>query len=121
MDLQNLDIEILTLRHELHQLKIKGQEQENKIIEQAAIINKITIENQELKNKLLQLQDKLNINSSNSGLPTSKEVYRIERKSRPRSGRRAGGQVGHKYSGYEFKTPDKVVEVTPTVFKKGAE
>jgi hypothetical protein len=29
MDLQNLDIEILTLRHELHQLKIKGQEQEN--------------------------------------------------------------------------------------------
>jgi len=47
MDLQNLEIEILTLRHELHQLKIKSQEQGNKIIEQAAIINKITIENQE--------------------------------------------------------------------------
>ena len=57
-----------------------------------ALINKITIENQELKNKLLRLQDKLNINSSNSGLPSSKEVYRIERKSKPKSGRKAGGQ-----------------------------
>lgn len=113
MDLQNLEIEILTLRHELHQLKIKNEEQGNKIIEQVAIISKITIENQELKNKLLQLQDKLNINSSNSGLPTSKEVYRIERKSKPKSGRKPGGQKGHKYSGYQFKTPDKVIDVTP--------
>ena len=77
MDWQSLEIELLTLRHELHQLKIKTQGQEDKIIEQASIINKITTENQALKNKLLQLQDKLNINSSNSGLPTSKEVYRI--------------------------------------------
>ena len=60
MNLQNLEIEILTLRHELHQLQIKTQGQENKIIEQASIINKITTENQGLKNKLLQLQDKLN-------------------------------------------------------------
>ena len=113
MDLQNLEIEILTLRHELHQLQIKTQGQENKIIEQASIINKITIENQELKNKLLQLQDKLNINSSNSGLPTSKEVHRIERKSKPKSRRKPGGQKGHKYSGYQFKTPDKVIDVVP--------
>ena len=72
MDWQSLEIELLTLRHELHQLKIRNQGQETKLIEQAAIINKLTIENQSLKNKLLQLQDKLNINSSNSGLPTSK-------------------------------------------------
>ena len=87
MDWQSLEIELLTLRHELHQLKIQNQGQETKLIEQAAIINKLTIENQSLKNKLLQLQDKLNINSSNSGLPTSKEVYRIERKSKPKSER----------------------------------
>jgi hypothetical protein len=113
MDLQNLEIELLTLRHELHQLKIKTQGQEDKIIEQASIINKITTENQELKNKLLRLQDKLNINSSNSGLPTSKEVYRIERKSKSKSERKVGGQKGHKYSGYQFKTPDKIIDVIP--------
>ena len=122
MDLQNLEIELLTLRHELHQLKIKTQGQEDKIIEQASIINKITTENQELKNKLLRLQDKLNINSSNSGLPTSKEVYRIERKSKSKSERKVGGQKGHKYSGYQFKTPDKIIDVIKnfdeTLFKK---
>jgi transposase len=113
MDWQSLEIELLTLRHELHQLKIQNQGQETKLIEQAAIINKLTIENQSLKNKLLQLQDKLNINSSNSGLPTSKEVYRIERKSKPKSERQVGGQKGHKYSGYQFKTPDKIIDVVP--------
>jgi len=59
------------------------------------------------------LEDKLNINSSNSGLPTSKDVYRIERKVKPSSGRKPGGQFGHKYKGYEFKTPDKIVNVVP--------
>ena len=36
MDWQSLEIELLTLRHELHQLKIQNQGQETKLIEQAA-------------------------------------------------------------------------------------
>ena len=45
MNLQNLEIEILTLRHELHQLKIKTQGQENKIIEQRIASSKIELSN----------------------------------------------------------------------------
>ncbi len=67
----------------------------------------------ELEAKVLDLEYKLNINSSNSGLPTSKEIYRLERKSRPKSGKRPGGQVGHKHNPYTFKQADEVVEVFP--------
>ena len=67
----------------------------------------------ELEAKVLELEYKLNINSSNSGLPTSKEIYRLERKSRPKSNKKPGGQVGHKYNPYTFKQADEVVEVFP--------
>ena len=98
MNYEYLEAELLTLRHELHQLRIDNRKLELKIIEQVETINKLTAENQNLKKELIKLQDKLNINSSNSGLPTSKEVYRIERKSKPKSDRKPGGQAGHKYN-----------------------
>jgi BMFP domain-containing protein YqiC len=37
-------------------------------------------ENAFLKQRIIELEDKLGLNSSNSGLPTSKEIYKIERK-----------------------------------------
>lgn len=113
MDLKKLELEILVLKHELHQQKlriIELSQENNKLVQEN---NRVIQENQNLQKKLSKLEDKLSINSSNSGLPTSKEIYKIERKSRPKSGRKPGGQPGHKYSGYQFKTPDKIINVTP--------
>ena len=113
MNYKHLEAELLVLKHELHQLRIANQDLTSKNCQQTEIIAKLTSENQSLKQELKKLQDKLNINSSNSGLPSSKDVYRIEKKSKPRSGRNPGGQPGHKYKGYEFKVPDKIVNVVP--------
>jgi regulator of replication initiation timing len=109
----HLEAELLTLKHELHQLRIKDEEREEKISQLTQENRELRLENQRLQNKLTTLEDKLSINSSNSGLPTSKDVYRVERRSRPSSGKKPGGQPGHKYKGYEFKTPDKIVNVVP--------
>jgi len=113
MNIKYLEAELLTLRHELHQLRIKNEEQEKRISQLIQENIALTLENQNLRNKLNNLESKLNINSSNSGLPSSKDVYRIERKAKPSSGRKPGGQPGHRYKGYEFKTPDKIINVVP--------
>jgi transposase len=113
MNHEYLESELLTLKHELHQLRIANQDLTSKNRQQAEIIDQLTAENQNLKRELVKLQDKLNINSSNSGLPSSKDIYRIEKKTRPKSGRKPGGQPGHKYNGYQFKVPDKIVNLVP--------
>ena len=97
MNHEYLESELITLKHELHQLRIANQDLTSKNRQQAEIIDQLTAENQNLKRELVKLQDKLNINSSNSGLPSSKDVYRIEKKTRPKSRRKPGGQPGHKY------------------------
>lgn len=61
-------------------------------------IQELLLENKELKCKIIALEDKLNINSSNSSLPTSKEIFQIEKKTRPKSDRKLGGQPNHKYN-----------------------
>ena len=65
-----------------------------------------------LKKEIESLKDKLNINSSNSGIPTSKEVYQKEKKNRKKSVRNLGGQrPGHKVNKYKFKEADRAHEV----------
>ena len=64
-----------------------------------------------LKKEIESLKDKLNLNSSNSGIPTSKEVYQKEKKIRKRSERKAGGQPGQKGRQYQLKEPDRVHKV----------
>lgn len=113
MKFKQLEVELLELKHELHQLRLANEGLTRKNQQQAATIVRLTSENKNLKKELIGLQDKLNINSSNSGLPSSRDVYRIEKKSKVRSGRKPGGQLGHKYKGYEFKAPDKVVNIVP--------
>ena len=93
--------------------KIINKEQELKIGSLIQVNNKLSTENKNLQNQLNKLHDKLNINSSNSGLPSSKDVYRIEKKSKVSSGKKAGGQPGHKHNGYQFKIADKIVNVIP--------
>ncbi len=118
--IRRLERELLILRHEVHQLKAENLKQEQKIVFLVGNlklkdqdIGKLLEENRDLRTQLNNLQDKLNINSRNSGLPTSKEIYRIEKNSKPKSGLKPGGQPGRQYKGYEFKTPDKIVDIFP--------
>jgi transposase len=80
----------------------------------ATVINrKLSEENLSLSKELKNLKDKLNINSSNSGLPTSKEIYKRKKSSRPKSERKPGGQPGHKSNFYQSKAPDEIVDILP--------
>jgi len=79
------------------------------------VLEALQEENNFLKEKIAQLirenenlKDKLNIDSSNSGLPTSKEIYKKESKKRTKSNRKAGGQPGHAYKGYTRKKADEI-------------
>jgi transposase len=72
--------------------------------------HRLASENEKLKSEIITLKDKLNINSSNSGLPTSKEIYKIEKKEKKKSNKKPGGQLGHQFNGYKMKNPDVIEE-----------
>ena len=52
------------------------------------LIEFLQLENAELKRKIIELEDELNINSGNSGLTRYREIYKTERKLSPRVIRR---------------------------------
>lgn len=95
----NLETKVADLEQVIHLLQIQIQE--------------LLKENEALKCKIIVLEDKLNINSSNSGLPTSREIFQIEKKTRAKSDRKPGGQAGHKYNSYQMKKADVIVDVIP--------
>jgi transposase len=59
----------------------------------------------ETNSKLLEenhfLKEKLGLNSTNSSLPPSRDLYRIKRKNRAKSEKKPGGQPGH--PGYSYQ------------------
>lgn len=76
---------------------------------------KIEIENLKVENKALkienaQLKEKLGLNSKNSSIPSSKELYKIK-KNKPKSERNVGGQVGHKGNYRTKMDADEVIKV----------
>jgi transposase len=86
-----------------------SKEYSNLQLQHNEVCNELTA----LKQKITALEDKLGLNSSNSGLPTSKEIYKIERRQRPTSDKNPGGQPGHKYNGYKMKKADIKIELIP--------
>jgi transposase len=100
-------------QQELDVLKAQNDARERRIEELVSKNGALITENEYLKQRIIKLEDRLNINSTNSGLPTSKEIYRIEKHTRAKSERKVGGQEGHKHNGYEMRIPDVVVEVLP--------
>lgn len=90
-------IKLIELCKNLKQ-KVGGLEEENKTLK---------IENAELK-------ERLGLNSRNSSIPSSKELYKMKEnmpKDKPENSRKVGGQVGHK-GNYRVKMEaDKVVKI----------
>jgi transposase len=70
-------------------------------------------ENIQLRCENDRLKERLGLNSTNSSLPPSRDLYRAKREARPRSERRPGAQPGHKPQLYQLKVPDEVIDVFP--------
>ncbi|UJQ21340.1 IS66 family transposase [Wolbachia endosymbiont of Delia radicum] len=76
---------------------------------------KIEVENLKAENETLrvenaQLKERLGLNSKNSSIPSSKELYKIK-KNKQKSERNIGGQVGHEGNFRARMEVDKVVKV----------
>lgn len=84
--------------------KISYLEQEN--VKLQAEVFQLCQENDRLK-------ERLGLNSKNSSLPPSRDLYKAKRKNRHKSPHNPGGQPGHKPQGYQFKAPDEVINVFP--------
>ncbi len=67
-------------------------------------------ENKALKIENAELKERLGLNSKNSSLPSSRELYKIK-KDKPKSDRNVGGQVGHKGSFRAKMDADEVIKV----------
>jgi transposase len=113
MDTMSLRSVIEKLEQEIGVLKAQNNLLHSRIEELIAKNGSLVTENAFLKQKIIKLEDKLNINSTNSGLPTSKDIYRIEKHTRAKSDRKAGAQLGHQINSYEMQAPDVIVEVMP--------
>jgi transposase len=103
MDLQAI-IEDLIKQVETLKARVTFLEQENTLLRQ---------ENAQLRCENENLKERLGLNSQNSSLPPSRDLYRAKKNTRPPSGKKPGGQPGHKFHGYRSQTPDKVVDVFP--------
>lgn len=69
-------------------------------------------ENAQLRQENERLKERLGLNSTNSSLPPSRDLYRAK-KNRSKSGRKPGAQSGHKPQGYQLKTPDEIIDIFP--------
>lgn len=52
-----------------------------------------------------ELRDKLGLNSTNSSLPPSKDLYKIKDKTKPKSIRKIGAQPGHTGTNRKLNKP----------------
>jgi transposase len=101
---------ILLQQNEIQSQQIKIQSQESKILELTKII-------QELKREIAELREKLNTNSNNSSTSPSQDPNR-EKKPRKGTGRKPGGQPGHR--GYSRKLfPPEEVQSYVDVYPEG--
>jgi transposase len=76
----------------------------------------LLVENQALKEKVKDLEEKLNTNSTNSSVPPSQDPFRKMRRKNP-SGRPKGGQSCHKGHARQLVPPEQVQtfhELRPT-------
>ena len=84
------------------------------MIDLEQLFNEIVLlreENQKLRQENAQLKERLGLNSKNSSIPTSKELYKIKKENKPRSTRKPGGQPGHKGHKRDEMVADSVIKV----------
>ena len=94
----------LDIRNKLSELEIK--------IEQLTVENAVLKqENIELKKENNQLKEKLGLNSKNSSIPSSKELYKIKKNNKTKSDRKQGAQVGHKGHSRDRMEANEIIKI----------
>jgi transposase len=83
---------------------------EDKIIKLESTIQTLVIENQALRRENAVLCERVGLNSSNSSIPSSRDLYKLP-KPKKSSESKIGGQPGHKGSYREMLPADEVIEV----------
>lgn len=68
-------------------------------------------ENAVLREEIEKLKDRLGLNSTNSSIPTSKELYKIKKENRQKSSRNPGGQPGHKGHKRDEMVSDETIRI----------
>lgn len=77
---------------------------------------KIQLQQEQLNKQQQQintLKEKLSLNSTNSSLPPSRDLYLKKKHNKVRSRRKPGGQPGHRGCTYQPMIADKIVELKP--------
>ena len=93
-------------------------------LEMFSLLAAFETENKVLRDKIQELEKRLNKNSQNSSKPPSSDGYRkpSPKSLRTSSGKKPGGQPGHKGDTlYAIPNPDRVVEVAVTTCSCGAD
>ena len=81
---------------------------QEKIIVLESEVGTLKAENDKLRTKIIELEDKLGLNSKNSSLPPSQDVYR--KKTKKKSDKKSGWQPGHEAHKRELMVADEVVK-----------
>ncbi len=68
-------------------------------------------ENAILREEIAKLKDRLGLNSKNSSIPSSKELYKIKKENRQKSSRNPGGQPGHKGHKRDEMVADETIRI----------
>jgi len=98
---------------------IEQLREENKLLK--ASIARLEATNRKLLEENQQLKERLGLNSTNSSLPPSRDLYRVKKQNTTPSLRNPGGQPGHRAHSYQAMTADEVIELIPTQCNCGAE
>lgn len=117
--------------HELHALLNRFAELETRLVSAEArataaeaLVLAGEAEAVKLRERVRELEARLKLNSSNSSKPPSSDIFRGGQLKKRKSGRKAGGQPGHKGVTRAIVPPERidvVVEVSPTSCTCGAD
>ena len=82
---------------------------------QQTIIEKLTAELEAANARIAELEEKLHKNSHNSSKPPSTDGYEkpVPKSQCKKSGKKAGGQTGHKGHHIDLGQPDRVERIYP--------
>lgn len=74
-------------------------------------VTELRKENLILKRENIELKEKLGLNSTNSSMPSSKELYKIKKENKQKSDRKQGGQAGHKGYSRDKMKADEIIKI----------
>jgi transposase len=105
--------EYCLLKEEIAELKILVSKLTNRVGELEEENYKLKEENRRLTKENIELKDRLGLNSTNSSLPSSRDLYKIKKAMKEPSGKNPGGQKGHIGITRNRMVPDEIVTINP--------